>query len=293
MRHLLAFLLLGTLLFIGRRALDPGDFTKPELAVHVLPSATRHEIEVAIDEAVLVERALASRSARVDPIVREQLLRSMRFEGVHSGDEDVVLDRAFKLGIHRMDPVVRQRLIFQARQVLRAALKAPKPTDAELQAYLLSHSERYREPPRRSFRQLFLSRTRHGKALAAATRSLAHKLRELDDRASEVALPSDPTLLPALMERVSEREIDARFGPDFGRAVFAATRGKYSQPIVSSYGVHFVLVYERIPETLPSLSALRQRLISDLLHDAQDRSLNVAVQALRAGYLIRIERGST
>src|SRR6202008_2866117 len=108
--------------------------------------ASPPEVERAIDEAVLVDQALAHGGALIDPVVREQLLRSMRIgPSSEQGSDAELLERALSLGLPRADPLVRQRLSFQAQQVLRAGARLEAPSDAVLAAYLEQHAQRYRE----------------------------------------------------------------------------------------------------------------------------------------------------
>ncbi len=293
MRHLLSFLVLGALLFFGKRAVETHLSERPQLFVQVQASADEREVERAIDEAVLLELALSSRSALIDPLVRDQLLRAMRLqEHARGQDHDqALLEQALSLGVHRVDPVVRQRLIFQAQQVLRASLQAPVPTRAELQAYRSLHVDRYREPARVSFRQVFLSRNRRGKQLQADATALAQRLTNPQLGPSAIAALSDPTLLPFELERASVGEIDARFGPGVGQRVHSLAEARWSGPIASSYGVHLVYVTARHQGRLPALAEQQRRVLSDFRHDAGERALKAAVRTRREGYRIVLRRG--
>lgn len=297
MRHLLAFLALGALLFVGKRAVEAHFAEPPALWVNVSAAATEAEVERAIDEAIYLDLALASPSALVDPVVREQLLRAMRPSERASETQDerdhTLLEHALAMGVHRVDPVVRQRLVFQAQQVLRAKLSLPTPSDRELSDYLAAHSERYREPARLSFTQVFLSRTRRGATLNEDARVLGERLLREAPSPEAARMLSDPTLLPSELSDASAEDIDARFGPGFSRALSKAPDARFSGPISSSYGLHFVFISQRAPGLLPPLGQVRARVLADFAHDAQERALKSALRARREGYRIVVRREGT
>ncbi len=295
LRHLCGFLVLGALLFMGKRTLQEHMPERPSLLVPVAASASPREVERAIDQAVLLELALRSQSALTDPVVREQLLRAMRLQGhqqEHEQDQ-ALLKRALALGVHRVDPLVRQRLIFQAQQVLRASLHVPEPTEVELQRYLAARAARYREPARVSFNQIFVSRSRHPSSFDADIRALAARLESTELEPSRAVELTDPTLLPFELHQLSVREIDARFGPGVGESVSASPQGRWQGPVASSYGMHFFFVTSRVSGRLPRLDEQRKRVHADFIHDALGTALNAALFELRQGYRVVVQRDGT
>lgn len=293
MRHFLRFMLLGTLLFLGKQALESKHQGLHTLTVQVNATASAHEVENAIAEAVLLERALASTNALADPIVREQLLRAMRRDDRASGSDAALISEAVRMGLPRVDPLVRQRLIFQAKQVLRASLRPPTPSRAELEAYLAEHRERYEIPPRLTFWQVFISRARHEGDLEVFARKLQQRLPELNLDAQELKALSDPSLLPVQLTEVSETDVAARFGPELARAVFETEALTFFGPVSSSYGLHFLRVTEREPAELPALSHIRARVEADFLHDRTERDVERALRDLERTYDVRVLRSAS
>jgi parvulin-like peptidyl-prolyl isomerase len=71
--------------------------------------------------------------------------------------------------------------------------------------------------------------------------------------------------------------------------VAAAPLAAWVGPVPSSYGLHLVWVHEREPGGLPSLAAVRSRVVHALLEERRQVRLRERMTALRARYDIRIE----
>ena len=311
MRHLVRFFVLGALLYFAKGGLqqERGQPALPTLRVVIKDSASDAELERAIDEAVLVEQAVARAGALLDPVVREQLLVAMRGRPRREGaerepeaeDDAALLERAVALGLHRADPVARQRLMFQAEQLLMARAQSAQVADAELTRYLGQHAERYATPPRFSFTHVFLSRTRRGAALAGDAAKLLTRLSR--EQRSEPAAPlgarteppasaslGDPTLLPRSFDESPAVTVDARFGPGFASALRDLPEGVWSGPVPSAYGLHLVLIRAQLPGRPPALAEVRARVLADYRHDQRRSVLRAQLRALRSGYRLDVRR---
>lgn len=308
MRHLLAFFALGAALLAGKSALSRVWSARDAapLAVQVRAGASSADRERAIDEAVLIEEALRANGARIDPVVREQLLGSMRKtlrsksqpsshtrrEQVDESDEQL-LERAIALGLHQADPVTRQRLVFQAEQLLTAGAGLELPSDDTLSAYVRAHQERYALPPRFSFTHVLLSPARHGEALLADASTLLSTLKQEHVTAEQSLTRGDPTLLPRRHVATDVVTLDAQLGPGFAELVRRSPIGVWSGPVQSAYGQHLVLLEQRIDGRLPALSELRQRALADYRHDRRRDVLRERLRALRASYRVELRSPRT
>jgi hypothetical protein len=84
----------------------------------------------------------------------------------------------------------------------------------------------------------------------------------------------------------SRARLDALAGPGFGVLVLAAPRGEWSGPIESSFGLHFVRVTARTPESEAPLSVAFPRARADLAAGARERATHARLEQLRAGYRV-------
>src|SRR5215470_15490365 len=124
-----------------------------------------------------------------------------------------------------------------------------RPPSAQELAGLVEHPESFRVEPRLGFRQVYLSRDRRGERLAADARSLLARLRAGDGNGDPAAL-GDPLPLPA-------GEIARLFGEGFAARLVELEPGRWEGPVESAYGLHLVLVKERVPGRMPALEEVR------------------------------------
>jgi hypothetical protein len=201
----------------------------------------------------------------------------------HYVDDEVLYREAMALGLDRGDVIVRRRLI----QKMEFLLEEPvaEPTDAELDAYLAAHAERYAEPDRVALRHVFVGRDRHGED---AGRIAAGIRRSLLNDADPDAL-GDPFLRGGRFALQNEKEIASIFGASFASQVMDLPAGAWSEPIRSSYGLHLVEVTERLAARLPALDEVRSAVRGDWLTERRAAADREALARLRDRYRLRFE----
>jgi len=241
------------------------------------------------DEALLAEEAHARGLHRTDPLVRRRLVRNMRFLlGVTEGSDsdpgdDALFEEALALGMDRSDLVVRRRLAQRITLGIESVARSEAPNEAELEAYLASHAERFLEPETIELSQIHLSRDRRGEALVPDAQRLLARLGAEAIPPEQAAGLGDPSLLSTHQPPRSLAELARTFGEEFARAVDAGAPGAWFGPVPSSYGLHLVWVRERRPARLPSLDEVRSAVRESLLADRAEAAVREAVRALRDG----------
>jgi hypothetical protein len=223
------------------------------------------------DDELLFREALARGLHESDPVVVRRLVRNMRFaaggEGASSSDESQLLREALALGMHRSDLVVRRRLVQRMKLLAAEAAREREPGEAELEATLAAHAERFARPARLRLWQVFLSRERRGARLERDAARLLAVLRRDPPDARAVESLGDPFLHPARLPSCNLEELGARFGERFADGVSRLPLGSWQGPLPSAFGLHLVLVREREPARpargrqllAQELSELRQR----------------------------------
>jgi hypothetical protein len=202
--------------------------------------------------------------------------------------EEIAVREAMAAGLDRDDTVIRRRLRQKLEFLADDAADATPPTDAELMALYGKGIESLRIEARLSFRQVFVSRDRRGAAAEADAARLLAWLNTAgpDARIGELG---DPTLLPAEVELTSLRDIDSQFGSGFGKRLEAFEAGRWAGPIRSGYGLHLVLVRERIDSRLPDFTAVRPVLERDFLAERRKQQLAAMYDRLLARYRVTLE----
>ncbi len=292
MRRTLAhFLLIGALLF-GARWLLFGEAraARPELRVHVSAQASETEIRGVVDEALLLELAIQSGWARSDPVVRHRLVRNLKLvtEAARSKPAEAI-DSAIALGMHRSDPLARRRLIDQARRALVKKLAPVQLNDDALRAFVEQHRDRFVQPRRLRFSHVLLSSSRRGRGLLVDARALVARLESLTP--SQAIALSDPFLHGHQLGPLAKHQIDGKFGAGFFRQLSRAPQQRWSGPLRSSYGLHFVWVHDKIAARLPPLAKIRAAVARAFLEQTRERQLRAALDELRQSYDISLQRG--
>jgi hypothetical protein len=315
----LHFLILGVLLVAGERWFFPGtpDEQPARASIEIgservdelragwvartgeAPDsdALRALVDAEIDDEILLREARARDFDARDPVVRVRLARNLGFiEGdderfARAGSTERVAE-ALALGIARSDLVVRRRLIERMRAELSASVGA-KPDEAEIAARFVRDRERYVGSARVRLSHAFLARDRRGAALESDAQLLREQVAAEGLGIAGAIARGDAFLLGHSLPPRTEADLARVFGEAFARAVFALEPGQVSGPITSSYGLHLVVVHERIEAAPATLVAARTRVLAELVREREAAVLRTALDSLRVRYDIRVAGAGT
>ena len=202
-------------------------------------------------------------------------------------EEEILYREALALGLERDDIVIRRRLRQKMEFISEDAALQAEPTEAELRAFLAERPERFREPSRFSFAQVYLSPDRRGQdAWSDAERVLV----ALDSGRADPAESGDPFLLEQDYRELAARDVERLFGRAFAAQVAELPVGRWSGPVESGYGLHLVLVRERTPGHLPDLDEVRDAVVNEWHAARREESSRAFYEGLRAGYEVSVER---
>jgi len=267
---LLHFLIIGTGLFLLYQFASGGNETAPR--------------EIVISEARI--EALAENFART--WMRPPTPQEMRGLVDDYVKEEVFYREAIAMGLDRDDTVIRRRLRQKMEFVSEDAAATAEPTDAQLQQFLTQHPEKFVEPERVTFEQVFVNAEQRGDA---ARRDAEQILAGLQAGGGP-AIPAeagDATLLPAALENASPQEISGSFGDEFGKQLEAAPMGQWSGPIASTFGLHLVRVTARSAGALPKLADIRPIVVREWQAQQRTQAGDSFYSSLRSKYEVRYE----
>lgn len=199
--------------------------------------------------------------------------------------EEVLYRTAIGMGLDRDDIIIRRRL----RQKMDFLFEdtVPPPQDAELRTYFDQHPEKFRDPARVSFRQIFVSQRRGNTAEADAHAILA-ALASGDAGAEE---DGDPFPLGEGVGLMPVDQVAAQFGGDFARSIMDVPTGRWTGPIRSAFGLHLVLVTDVKPATLAPFEQARPTIEREWLAEHRAASVNAQYQALLGRYKVTVQQG--
>ncbi len=169
--------------------------------------------------------------------------------------EEVYCREALAMGLDKDDTVIRRRLRQKMEFVSDDIAAQAEPNDSDLNAFLMAHADAFRVPPRFTFRQVYLNPQKHRDRLARDATLLLAQLNQGGSPAD--ASLGDPLMLDAQFANVSADEIARQFGEKFAASLRGLPPGQWQGPIESGYGVHLVLVSERIEGRPPALAEIR------------------------------------
>ncbi|HEY5849771.1 MAG TPA: peptidylprolyl isomerase [Lysobacter sp.] len=262
---LLHFLVLGALLF--------------GLYGWLNRDALRSPAEVVVDRAQV--QALATQFQRVWQ--RQPTADELRGLVDHWVREEIIFREGVAGGMERDDEVVRRRVI-QKMSFMTDGMAADVPSDADLQAWLRLHGDRYRLPSRYTLQQAYFDPARHGSRLDADIEAATLALRR-----NPQARVGDPTLLPTALADASSDDLARTFGERFAAEVADMPDGSWAGPIVSGFGLHLVRIDSRTPGRLPQLAQVRAAVERDLLSERSREAADAFYQGLRKRYTVKME----
>ena len=246
-----------------------------------------------VAEALWLEEARDLGLPQEDPIVRRRLLMNMRFLEDDAEERDAgateaqLLARARELGLERSDPVVQRRLVDRMQARVRASVERRPFDEAELARHHREHADRWREQPQLDLTHVYLSRDKRGERLEREAEQLLASLRSAEVAPEAAATRGDPFLVGSRFRAATPRQLVARFGPGFEAGVREAPVGRWIGPIQSAFGLHAVWIHARVPERLPPLEEIRDRVLADWREAESRRALKAHVERRRAAVELR------
>ena len=206
--------------------------------------------------------------------------------------EEIYYREAKALALDEDDTIVRRRLRQKLEFVSEDIVPVPEPVDAQLQAYLQAHPEKFRSGRRYSISHVYLNPERHGPQLGATAQ---HLLTQLQSEGSNVdtAGRGDSFLLGQRFEDIAADELARLFGTDFEARLRDAPIGQWQGPVPSGLGMHVVLVRDRTDEHTPPLVAVRDAVRADWIRARRLQANERFYADLQKRYKVTVERPPT
>lgn len=203
--------------------------------------------------------------------------------------EEVMVREALALGLDRDDAIIRRRLQQKLEFVSEEAAALAPPTDAQLQAHLAAHPERFRRPARVTFSQIYLDPARRKGALEGD----AARLLETLNRAGSAREPPDVgdrlLLLEPRYSDLPQQELESRFGPEFAQALPKLPPGRWAGPVASGYGAHLVRLEALQGGGLATLDEVRPQVLREWANARREALARDFYARLRARHAITVQ----
>lgn len=200
--------------------------------------------------------------------------------------EEVNYREGLKLGLDLDDTIIRRRLRQKMEFLMEPNASELEPTDEELQAYLEQNAEKFRLPASYKFQQIFFDPGKRGDPISDAD-NLRSRLNSNTVEPNSDQL-GDPTLLPASLNLTRVDRVAANFGNEFANALADADIDTWTGPLKSTYGLHLVLVEERVEEREPPLDDIRKAVVRDWQTQKRREISDARYQKLLDNYDVKI-----
>jgi hypothetical protein len=202
--------------------------------------------------------------------------------------EEVAYREALAMGLDRDDTIIRRRLRQKWEFLNDNLATQAEPTDADLQAFLQAHSDKFKTETTFTFRHVYLNPQSHGASLARDAARLLAQLSSADKTADLNAL-GDPFILEHQFEKIPVSEIRTMFGEQFASVLATVKTGQWQGPVQSGYGSHLVFVSEHTEGHLPALAEIRSEVQREWANGKRFESQEKLYNALLKHYTVRIE----
>lgn len=203
--------------------------------------------------------------------------------------ETILYREALTMGLNQHDPVIRRRLAQKLEFLAKDLAALTPPTDEELLAYFNQHRERYQQPARYSFSQVYFNPDKRGdKVLEDANRTKATLLQVQADT-TQLGTLGDSSLLPLHYTDVTGFEVRKQFGSDFSETLSKLSTGRWHGPIQSGYGLHLVYLSDIRQPAPPVFTEVRQRVAEDWKAEKSKKVSEKFYAKLRDRYTIIVE----
>lgn len=195
--------------------------------------------------------------------------------------EELLFREGVERGLDRDDPVIRRRVLQKIEVITEESSSRQAPTDAELEAYLAAHADRYGRQTVIGFDQVFFDPVRHAAAIEAHVDSALGRLRA---GANPDGIGDSSSL--ARSDAADVASLASNYGQDFAASLAVLPLGVWSGPVGSGYGIHLVRVNTRTAGRASTLAEVRGAVERDWEHEHRERANADYLSKLRQKYTV-------
>jgi peptidyl-prolyl cis-trans isomerase C len=267
---LLHFLLIGLVLFVVYRALNPA----------AVQQENRSRIELTDDDLRQLELAWMAQWRR--PPTPEEMHRMVESKV----REEILYREALALGLEQGDTIVKRRMV-QKMDFLAEDLSALRePNRDELMAWFENNPQRFTIAGRASFRHLYFAFDKRGEGAHEAAAGVLATLAGQPAESPDVTTLADLFMFQDYYGDRSPEQVANVFGAKFARSLFQLQPGSWHGPIESGFGWHLIWVEAMTPARVPAFEEVEPEVRSAWVAEQRTAFKRQAYEAMRARYEI-------
>jgi hypothetical protein len=203
--------------------------------------------------------------------------------------ESILYREALAMGLDKDDTIIRRRLAQKLEFLAQDLAMMTPPSEEELQAWFDAHRDRYQEPVRFTFTQVFVDPEKRGDATLDDARAIKAALMSQPDATANAGEQGDGFLLQSHYTENSRADVQKLFGDGFAESLVELSPGEWHGPVMSGYGVHLVYVHSISEPPPPVFAGVREQVRQDWEGNRRETLNEQFYAGLRDRYTIVIE----
>ena len=203
--------------------------------------------------------------------------------------ETVLYREALTMGLNKHDQVIRRRLAQKLEFLAKDLVALTPPTDEELLRYFDAHQDRYQEPARYTFTQVFIDPDKRGDTTLVDAEKIKATLIAQGEAIQDAGALGDSFMLQNYYPEKDQAEIQKLFGSGFAQSLMDLSPGQWHGPVLSGYGVHLVYVDNVSDPPPPVLAEVHERVVQDWKTEKGEELNEKFYANLRDRYTVVIE----
>jgi hypothetical protein len=202
--------------------------------------------------------------------------------------EEVLYREGLAMGLDKDDTIVKRRLAQKMQFLAEDVAAAREPTTTELASWYEKYSDKFRQPPRVSFRHLYFSPDRRGVRARDDAASALAKLAGQPEDSKLAASLADPFMFQEYYRDRAPEFLGKEFGPRFALEVPRLAPGSWQGPVESGFGWHLVYVDTLVPGRVPAFEEIEGDVKTAWLSEQKAIAWEKAYKDMRAKYTVLI-----
>ncbi len=302
MKHLFAFLILGALVYLLEGVAFQLNIFRPHERLDVssddvqqlkdgyytfnkrLPNEEELNLllEAYVSDEILFREALRLKVHLTDDIVRQRLIKNMKFLNEAIESDELAFDQAISINLHRHDLVVRRRLVERMEKVIHYR-DLREPDSKILTTYFETNKYRYSNRSRYKLFHQFIENKSLGNEEVSQFTKQWYSGQILPSQIDEL---SSYSLIPSNAD-VSQKQIIKLFGEELFSEINKLQIGQ-AYVKASPSGYHFIKLIDKQDEVPFQYESIKNRLRMDYLTEQGKAVVQNEIDYLKQFYQLEI-----
>lgn len=203
--------------------------------------------------------------------------------------EEVYYREALALGLDQDDTILRRRLMQKMEFLSNDLAELGNPDEAALNDYFLANSDKYELPARISFTHIYFNLDKQGNRIFDTAGKVLADIQAASPPISHAPDRGDSFMLQYDFTLETPFEVSRLFGQQFTEELFQTAPDSWLGPIASGYGLHLVMITEKIDARMPELASVIDNVRTDYMFEHRQKTNKAIYERFKEQYEIVVE----